>query len=213
MKRVGIDISRDKFTELPLCKELAEEVSGILERRGIQAIIYDCVSEPEYFDRRQAYIEKIKQMNKDKLSCSISLHLGVSERPVTVPNTFQDLVRIAHQFKNYDYYGDELEDAVRPCVIHVANEEVRGAFCYYFSTKGSRLAQNIADKLCPILPGREKQTLHNPDLTILLRTNHPCCVVFAGFMTSPDDMDVFHRRMEDIAFAIADGIGKFLNNK
>ena len=171
MKRVGIDISRKLDNERHLIEPLSEEVARIFRRRGIQPIIYDCASSEHEDPYCVRYRDQMKQMNKDKLDCSISLHLGEGDK------------------------------------------DVRGAFCYYFSTKGSRLAQNIADKLCPILPGREKQTLHNPNLTILVGTKHPCCVVFAGFMTSPDDMDIFHRRREDIAFAIADGIGKFLNNK
>lgn len=171
MKRVGIDISRKLDNERHLIEPLSEEVARIFRRRGIQPIIYDCASSEHEDPYCVRYKNQIKQMNKDKLDCSISLHLGEGRK------------------------------------------RDRGALCYYYSDNGMKISLNIADRLCSIMTGQNNPIIRTSNLTVLMGTNHPCCVVFTGFMTSPDDMDIFHRRREDIAFAIADGIGKFLNNK
>lgn len=171
MKRVGIDISRKLNKERKLVESLSEEVSRIFRRRGIQPIIYDCASSEHEDPHCVRYRDQIKQMNKDNLDCSISLHFG--------------------EGRKHD----------------------RGALCYYYSDNGMKMSINMADRLCAIMRGQNTPIIRTSNLTVLMRTNHPCCVIFAGFMTSPDDMKIFRRRREDISLAIADGICKFLNSK
>lgn len=171
MKRVGIDISRKYYNEHLFAESFAEDVSRILRRKGVHPIIYDCSSPEIKTQNHVKYIEQINQMNKDRLDCSISLHLEFGEK------------------------------------------HARGSFCYCCSDRGMQLSKNIVDGLCPILPGQEYKIIKSSYITILNRTNHPCCVAILGFITSKADRSILKKKREAIASAIADGIIKFLNEQ
>ena len=90
-----------------------------------------------------------------------------------------------------------------------ANATAHGAHVCYYSKNGKRLAEEIAMRLCPYLPGRAKQTVKRTDLYVLKHTNPVAVLVECGFCTNEYDAAVVKKQAYVIARAIALGIAAY----
>ena len=91
------------------------------------------------------------------------------------------------------------------------NPTARGAhFCYY-SQNGKRLAEEIALRLCPQLPGRYEKTKRRTDLYILKRTTPVAVLVECGFITNQRDAEWVNNHIHEAARSIALGIAAFFD--
>ena len=89
------------------------------------------------------------------------------------------------------------------------NPTAHGAHVCYYSTNGKRLAEEIAMRLCPYLPGRAEQTVKRSDLYVLKKTKPVAVLVECGFCTNEDDAAVVKKQPFVIARAIALGIAAY----
>lgn len=85
----------------------------------------------------------------------------------------------------------------------------RGAHVCYVSSEGRRLAEAIAQRLCPLMPGRADRTVRRPGLYVLRHTACPAVLVECGFITHAYDCHIVTQRTEAVADAIAQGVNDF----
>ena len=90
------------------------------------------------------------------------------------------------------------------------NPTARGAHVCYCSQNGKRLAEEIALRLCPQLPGRYEKTKRRTDLYILKRTTPVAVLVECGFITNPRDAECVNAHPHEVARSIALGIAAHL---
>ena len=89
------------------------------------------------------------------------------------------------------------------------NPTAHGAHVCYYSQNGKRMANEIAIRLCPYLPGRAEQTVKRTDLYILKTTKPVAALVECGFCTNEYDSAVVKKQAYVIARAIALGIAAY----
>lgn len=89
------------------------------------------------------------------------------------------------------------------------NPTAHGAHVCYYSQNGKRMANEIAIRLCPHMPGRAEQTVKRTDLYILKKTNPVAALVECGFCTNEYDSAVVKKQAYVIARAIALGIAAY----
>lgn len=89
------------------------------------------------------------------------------------------------------------------------NASAHGAHVCYYSKNGKRLAEEIAMRLCPYLPGRAEQTVRRTDLYVLKHTKPVAVLVECGFCTNEDDAAVVKKQAYVLARAIALGIAAY----
>lgn len=89
------------------------------------------------------------------------------------------------------------------------NASAHGAHVCYYSKNGKRLAEEIAMRLCPYLPGRAEQTVRRPDLYVLKHTKPVAVLVECGFCTNEYDAAVVKKQAYVLARAIALGIAAY----
>lgn len=89
------------------------------------------------------------------------------------------------------------------------NAAAHGAHVCYFSANGKRLAEEIAMRLCPYLPGRAEQTVNRTDLYVLKNTRPVAALVECGFCTNEYDAAVVRKQAYVLARAIALGIAAY----
>lgn len=82
----------------------------------------------------------------------------------------------------------------------------RGAHVICKSVAGAALAHEIADRLCPIMPGRSQQVVQRHDLAILNQTTPPAVLVEMGFLSAAADARMLRDNLASIAHAITAGI-------
>lgn len=92
------------------------------------------------------------------------------------------------------------------------NEEAHGAHVCHRSLQGYTLAAEIADRLCPLLPGRAQRVVRRMDLAILRRTVPVAVLVECGFISNAGDVAVQVRLPQLIALKIAEGVQSYVKN-
>ncbi len=91
------------------------------------------------------------------------------------------------------------------------NPAARGAHVCYYSENGKQLAEQIALRLCPQLPGRASQTVKRTDLYILKHTRPTAVLIECGFITNPADAEWVDNNPDKVATPIALGIAAYLS--
>lgn len=88
------------------------------------------------------------------------------------------------------------------------NKAARGAHVCYYSLKGYTLAIEIADRLCPLMPGRAAKVVRRMDLGVLERTKPVAVLIELGFVSNEHDADKLANPSEVLKLVaeIADGI-------
>lgn len=87
----------------------------------------------------------------------------------------------------------------------------RGAHVICKSVMGYSLAAEIAERLCPIMPGRAEKIVQRHDLAILNRTRPPAVLVEMGFLSNAHDAHHLSVNLFGIAKAIAFGVISWCN--
>lgn len=82
----------------------------------------------------------------------------------------------------------------------------RGAHVICKSVAGFALAAEIAERLCPVMPGRAKQVVQRHDLAILNRTRPPAVLVEMGFLSNERDAQQLKDNLVGIVRCIALGV-------
>ena len=85
-----------------------------------------------------------------------------------------------------------------------------GAHVCYYSTSGKVLANEIALRLCPQLPGRANRIVKRDNLYVLKHTKPVAVLVECGFITNPPDAKWVAEHPDKVALPIALGIAAFL---
>ena len=86
-----------------------------------------------------------------------------------------------------------------------------GAHVCYYSTSGKVLANEIALRLCPQLPGRANKTVKRDNLYVLKKTKPVAVLVECGFITNPSDAAWVKHNPDKVALSIALGIAAFFD--
>ena len=85
----------------------------------------------------------------------------------------------------------------------------RGAHAICKSVAGAALAHEIADCLCPIMPGRKQTVVQRHDLAILNQTTPPAVLVEMGFLSHAGDARMLRDELPSIVHAIAAGVAQW----
>lgn len=93
------------------------------------------------------------------------------------------------------------------------NPTAHGAHVCYYSANGKRLAEEIALRLCPQMPGRANRTVQRTDLYILRNTRPTAVLVECGFITNAGDADWVDKNPDKVATSIALGIAAHLQTR
>jgi len=91
------------------------------------------------------------------------------------------------------------------------NPDDHGAHVCYCSAAGKRLADEIALRLCPQMPGRAEKTVKRSGLYILRKTRPLAVLVECGFITNEGDTRWVIEHPDKVAMAIALGVSAGLN--
>lgn len=89
------------------------------------------------------------------------------------------------------------------------NPQAHGAHVCYYSSNGKKLADAIADSLCPFLEGRSEKTVKRTNLGVLKQTNSVWALIECGFISNKHDSEVMRNSPDEIADRIAEGIQKY----
>ncbi len=92
------------------------------------------------------------------------------------------------------------------------NAAARGAHVCYVSANGRRLAEAIAARLCPLMPGRANRVVRRRDLFVLNHTHCPAVLVECGFITNEKDCRCLADNADGLMLAVALGIKSFCGN-
>lgn len=84
-----------------------------------------------------------------------------------------------------------------------------GAHVCYCSAAGKRLADEIALRLCPQMPGRAEKTVKRSGLYMLRKTRPVAVLVECGFITNEGDVAWVIGHADKVALAIALGIAAY----
>lgn len=91
------------------------------------------------------------------------------------------------------------------------NDAARGAHVCYVSSKGKRMAKEIALRLCGQLPGRAQQVVQRTDLYVLRKTKPVAVLVECGFITHAGDAAWVKAHVVEVARAIALGVAAYFD--
>ena len=86
-----------------------------------------------------------------------------------------------------------------------------GAHVCYYSTSGKVLANEIALRLCPQLPGRANRVVQRDNLYVLKKTKPIAVLVECGFITNSNDAAWVKNNPDKVALSIALGIAAFFD--
>lgn len=92
------------------------------------------------------------------------------------------------------------------------NASARGAHVCYVSSKGAKLAGAIAERLCPLMPGRANKTVKRGDLYVLNNTRPVAVLVECGFITNEGDCRCLVESADELMLAVARGIMAYLDD-
>ncbi len=118
----------------------------------------------------------------------------------------EDLVRTAQEANKME------ADCGVSLHMDSAGAEARGAHVCYVSSGGKKLAEEIAKRLCELLPGRAERVVKRSDLYILKHTRAVWCLCECGFITHEGDCKLAVEKPLEIARAIAGGIISYLRS-
>lgn len=90
------------------------------------------------------------------------------------------------------------------------NPDAHGAHVCYYSARGKDLAEEIALRLCPQMPGRAAKTVKRTDLYVLKKTKPVAVLVECGFITNAGDANRMWENPDKVATSIALGIAAYL---
>lgn len=93
---------------------------------------------------------------------------------------------------------------------HSDNAMARGAHVIYYKSDAKRLAIEIADQICDLLPGRANTT-DKRNLYILREVNCPGVLVENGFLSNRQDAEFLKTNLRVLAEYIAQGIKNYFN--
>lgn len=92
-----------------------------------------------------------------------------------------------------------------------ADPDDHGAHVCYCSTAGKCLADEIALRLCPQMPGRAEKTVKRSGLYVLRNTRPVAVLIECGFITNAGDVAWVMENSDKVALSIALGISAGLN--
>lgn len=87
----------------------------------------------------------------------------------------------------------------------------KGAHVCYNEAIDKPLAEEIAEYLCDLLPGRAQRLVHRTGLHVLNSSDEPHVLVECGFISNPGDAKIIHEFPDKIAEVIAKGIVNYIN--
>ena len=94
------------------------------------------------------------------------------------------------------------------------NKTARGGHVCYYSLKGYTLAVEIADRFCPMMPGRAEKTVRRRDLGILRSTKPVSVLIELGFVSNEKDAEKLSdpQYLSRLVVEIADGIQFYIEH-
>jgi N-acetylmuramoyl-L-alanine amidase len=87
----------------------------------------------------------------------------------------------------------------------------KGAHVCYNEAKDKPLAEEIAEYLCDLLPGRSQRLVQRTGLHVLNSSDEPHVLVECGFISNPGDAKIIHEFPDKIAESITKGIVNYIN--
>ena len=173
--------------EHAVCSAIAACLARRLQALGHGAVVVDF---PE-MDNRGDLVATVRAVNAGGYDACVSLHCDAADKIVG--------------YSTHPY--PDGTPSKKP--VYAPNPEPRGAHVCYVSEAGGRLAEVIAARLCPLLPGRANRTVRRRDLFVLRRTVCPAVLVECGFVTNAHDAQLQRDGAEAIAEAIACGVDDY----
>lgn len=87
----------------------------------------------------------------------------------------------------------------------------KGAHVCYNEVRDKPLAEEIAEYICDLLPGRAQRLVQRTGLHVLNSSDEPHVLVECGFISNPGDAKIIHEFPDKIAEAITKGIVNYIN--
>lgn len=198
MKRIAIDIGHaagsgargNGMEEHAMCERLAAELKRALESFKVDKFAADIIDFPALGNSGDL-AATVKAVNAGKYDACVSLHMDAASK-------ISRYERIT--------YPDGTKGEIP---IYEADPVPHGAHVCYYSSAGSRLADEVALRLCPQLPGRANRKVRRTDLYVLKRTKPVAILVECGFITNPNDAAWVKFNPDRVALSIALGIAAF----
>ena len=199
MKRIAIDIGHanktgargNSYDEHEMCATLAKAVKAALESYKTQTFTADIIDFPEKSNTGDL-TATVSAINAGGYDASVSLHMDAASKIV-----------------GYETVTDR-DGLVTKEPIYAPNPTPHGAHVCYTSAKGKVLANEIALRLCPQLPGRANRIVKRDNLYVLKHTKPVAVLVECGFITNPGDAKWVAEHPDKVALPIALGIAAFL---
>lgn len=200
MKKIAIDIGHanktgargNGYDEHEMCAILAKAVKTSLEKFKTQTFTADIIDFPEKSNTGDL-TATVSAINAGGYDASVSLHMDAASKIV-----------------GYETVTDQDGVATKE-PIYAPNPTPHGAHVCYYSTSGKRLAEEIAIRLCPQMPGRANKTVKRDNLYVLKKTKPVAVLVECGFITNPNDAAWVKKAPDKVALSIALGIAAFLD--
>ena len=95
---------------------------------------------------------------------------------------------------------------------HFDEPEAHGAHVCYVSAAGKKLAEEIALRLCPQMPGRAERVVKRTGLYVLRKSVPVAVLVECGFISNAGDAQWVYENPERVALSIALGVAAFCDN-
>ena len=87
----------------------------------------------------------------------------------------------------------------------------KGAHVCYNEAIDKPLAEEIAEYICDLLPGRAQRLVRRTGLHVLNSSDEPHVLVECGFLSNPGDAKIIHDFPDKIAESITKGIVNYIN--
>lgn len=87
----------------------------------------------------------------------------------------------------------------------------KGAHVCYNEAIDKPLAEEIAEYVCDLLPGRAQRLVRRTGLHVLNSSDEPHVLVECGFLSNPGDAKIIHDFPDKIAESITKGIVNYIN--
>lgn len=178
------------FQEHEMCKKIAGELKAALERFKVGEYEADVIDFEEKSNSGDLSAT-VQAVNAGGYDVCVSLHMDAASRVA-----------------RYETVVDE-DGIKRKEPVYEANPVPHGAHVCYVSERGKELAEEIALRLCPQLPGRAVQVVRRGDLYVLKRTRPVAVLVECGFITNEGDAKWVAENPDKVALPIALGVAAF----
>lgn len=90
-----------------------------------------------------------------------------------------------------------------------ASPQPHGAHVCYVSAAGKKLAEEIALRLCPQMPGRAERVVKRTGLYVLRKSLPVAVLIECGFISNAGDAQWVYENPERVALSIALGVASF----